>query len=308
MGIDFRYPNITGTTEREQLTQVKGYLIQLVDQLQWAMNNISSSTATASSVQTVPASRLNTSASQVSFNTLKPLIIKSAEIVEAYYEEINKKLQGLYVAQSDFGTFQEQTAQAIESNSTSVTQAFTSIQSIETNLQETKGDVSSNIVSLYNEVGSLDTALQGVKAGVDTNLQGLTDEVGRLDTAIDEAKNDISADLQELRKVIDSINYSLVEVSAYIRSGVLYYDENETPVYGLEIGQTNVIDGEKVFNKFARYTSDRLSFYDQNGTEVAYISDYKIHITHAEVIEAIKLGGYLIDASRGFTIKWVGRS
>ena len=308
MGFDFRYPNITGTTEREQLTQVKGYLIQLVDQLQWAMNNISSQSPTAYSAQTVPASRLSTSASQVSFNTLKPLIIKSAEIVEAYYEEINKRLQGLYVAQSDFGTFQEQTSQEIKSTSQSVTQAFTSIQSIETNLQEAKSDIGSNIVSLFNEVGSLDTDLQGVKAGVDTNLQGLTNEVGRLDTAIDDAKNGISADLQELRKVIDIINYSLVEVSAYIRSGVLYYDDNETPVYGVEIGQTNVIDGEKVFNKFARYTSDRLSFYDQNGTEVAYISDYKIHITHAEVIEALKLGGYLIDASRGLTVKWVGRS
>lgn len=62
MGFDFRYPNITGKTEREQLAQYKGFLIQLVDQLNFAMNNISSSTPTASSVQTVPASRLSTSA------------------------------------------------------------------------------------------------------------------------------------------------------------------------------------------------------------------------------------------------------
>lgn len=307
MGFDFRYPNITGTTEREQLTQVKGYLIQLVDQLQWAMNNISSQTPTAYSTQTVPASRISSSASQVSFNTLKPLIIKSAEIVEAYYEEINKRLQGLYVAQSDFGTFKEQTVQDITSTSTDVTQAFTSIQSIEANLQDTKSGIGSNIESLSNEVGSLDTELQGVKAGVDGNLQALTDEVGQLDTALAEAKNDLDNDIQELRNGLENLNYSLVEVSANIRSGLLYYDENEIPVYGLEIGQINVLDGVEVFNKFARFTAERLSFYDQNGNEVAYISDYKLYITNVEITGTLSMGGYNITTSNGIAFKRVGR-
>jgi hypothetical protein len=78
-------------------------------------------------------------------------------------------------------------------------------------------------------------------------------------------------------------------------------------VYGLEIGQRNKIDGEEVFNKYARFTSDRLSFYDQNDTEIAYISDYKLHINHAEVLGTLKIGGYLIDTTKGLTFKWVGR-
>lgn len=307
MGADFRYPNITGTSEREQLNQFKGYLIQLVDQLNWAMNNISSSTPTAYSAQNVPASRLSASASQVSFNTLKPLIIKSAEIVDAYYEEINKRLVGLYVAQSDFGKFKEQTVQDIKSTSESVTQAFTSIQSIETNLQDTKSGIGSNFESLSNEVGSLDIDLQGVKAGIDTNLQVLSDEVGRLDTTLEDTKNSIDTVLQELRNGIESINYSLVEVSANIRSGLLYYDENEIPVYGLEIGQKNVIDGEEVFNKFARFTAGRLSFYDQNGHEVAYISDYKLYITNVEITGTLSMGGYNITTSNGIAFKRAGR-
>ena len=73
------------------------------------------------------------------------------------------------------------------------------------------------------------------------------------------------------------------------------------------VGQKNVIDGEEVFRKYARFTSDRLSFYDQNDVEVAYISDYKIHISHAEVTGTLKLGGYLVDTSNGLTFKWVGR-
>lgn len=36
--IDIRYPNINAKTEAEQ--QIKSYLIQLADQLKWALNNI----------------------------------------------------------------------------------------------------------------------------------------------------------------------------------------------------------------------------------------------------------------------------
>lgn len=38
MSINFRYPNITAGLEKEQITQVKAYLHQLVDQLNYAFN------------------------------------------------------------------------------------------------------------------------------------------------------------------------------------------------------------------------------------------------------------------------------
>lgn len=37
---NIRYPNITGKTEAEQLAQIKSFLIQLVDQLNWALSVI----------------------------------------------------------------------------------------------------------------------------------------------------------------------------------------------------------------------------------------------------------------------------
>jgi hypothetical protein len=81
------------------------------------------------------------------------------------------------------------------------------------------------------------------------------------------------------------------------------------PVYGVEIGQKNSIDGEDVFNKYARFTSDRLSFYDQNDTEIAYISDYKLYIRNVEIEGSLQEGGYkdFIDANGGILTKWVGR-
>ncbi len=311
MGFDLRYPKINEhASEREQLSQMRSYLHQLVDQLQWVLSTIE--TTPMSEAIVMPAASYTSQASgsgsgEVSFAHLKALIIKSADIIDAYYEEINKKLVSVYLAKSDFGTYQQSASQAISQTSNRVEQAFTNIQSIETNLQDTKSGIGSNLDSLSKEVGQIDTELEGVKSGIDSNLKDITDDMGQLDTALQEAKSAIDTDIAGIKDEIAKLNFSLVEVNAHIHKGLLYYDDQGIPVYGLEIGQKNVIDGVEVFNKFARFTAGRLSFYDQNGAEVAYISDYKIYITHAEVTGTLKLGGYLVDTKNGLTFKWVGR-
>lgn len=40
MSINIRYPNITGTSEREQLSQIRSYMHQLVDTLNYAFSTI----------------------------------------------------------------------------------------------------------------------------------------------------------------------------------------------------------------------------------------------------------------------------
>lgn len=252
MGYDIRFPKITGTTEREQLVQIKSYLHQLVEQLQWAFNDIDVSkgavvttTPKSTAVTTPPKSAYLTNTTsidaQATFDAIKALIIKSADIVNAYYEEINTRIESIYVAESDFGTYMEQTSQDISKNSTDIKQSFSHIQQI------------------------------------------LSD--------------------------IENIEYTLIETNAHIRSGLLYYDSNEIPVYGVEIGQRNNVDGVEVFNKYARFTADRLSFYDRNNTEVAYISDRKLHISNVEVLVSIKRGGLVETVlSNGDTVeRWVGR-
>lgn len=241
---ELRLPNITGTTEREQLSQVKSYLYGFVENLQWILNTIDTSVVSVNTAIQEEKPKTTTSVvasadTKVSFDALKPLIIKSADIVNAYYDEISSRLEGLYVAESDFGTFTEQTAQEILQSSTDIEQLFTDIQAIVTD--------------------------------------------------------------------IANLNFTLAEANAYIRSGLLYYSGG-VPVYGLEIGQTTILDGAEVFNKFARFTADRLSFYDQNDTEVAYISDYKLNIRNVEITSSYKIGGYvdIVKADGGVITKWVG--
>lgn len=242
MSINIRLPNINGRTDSEQLSQIRSYLYQFAGQLQWALSTIESGGTTGAVVQQTGSASVKKEDPVSNFNQMKGLIIKSADIVNAYYEKIDNlmKLSGDYVAQSEFGEYSQKTTALVNANSTEIEQLFTN--------------------------------------------------------------------LQEISETVDGLYDSTIETQAYLKSGLLYYDDNGAPVYGLEIGQTNTIGDEEVFNKFARVTADRMSFYDANGTEVAYVSDYKLFITNAEVTGTLKLGGFEVDTSEGIAFKWVGRS
>lgn len=275
MSVDIRLPNINAKTEAEQ--QIKSYLIQMAEQLNWALKNIDTSNNTVvvnPTAKSLGSSTQTPVSAESTFGSIKALIIKSAEIVNAYSEEISKRLEGVYVAQSDFGVFEKHTSQDIIANSTNLNQAFTNIQEI--------------------------------KTGVDSSLTSLSGEIGQVDSKIGDVKDSLSADIDAVQQELETLDSSVIKVTANIKSGLL--SDDNIPVYGFEVGQTIEKDGTEVFNKYARFTADRLSFYDRNGIEVAYISDYKIYITHAEVTGTLKIGGYLVDTTNGLTFKWVGRS
>lgn len=246
MSVDIRFPNITAPTEAGKLQQVQSFLHQLVEQLNWALNNIDSISAQAPEkiATAAPAAQKDDPVS--TFSSIKGLIIKSADIVNAYYEEINNllKLNGEYVAEATFpdgsATFVENTSQAISANSKSIEAFYKDIQSI------------------------------------------LSD--------------------------IESIGNQLIEVTGHIKSGVLFYDDAGLPVYGLEIGQRNTIDNVEVFNKYARFTANKLSFYDSNDNEVAYISDRKLFITIVQIGHSLIMGGFVDEVQSDMSIvtKWGG--
>ena len=235
--IDIKYPKITSATEKGQLEQVRAYLFQLVDNLNFALKAFNGDVTRVVQQSNQKSKDITEEEAQATFGSIKSLIIKSADIVNAYYEEIQKRLEGQYVAQSDFGLYVESTVQTITADS-------------------------KNVESLFESI-------------------------------------------QEIISDIENIESSLIDVNARIKSGVLDYDDNEVPIYGVEVGQITEIDGVEVFNKFARFTSDRLSFYDKNDTEVAYISDYKLYITHLQVTVTLTLGRFEFDATDGLAIKWL---
>ena len=244
MSVDIRLPNITGRTETEQLTQIKSYLYQFAEQLQWALKNVeggNSNTNTLYRSSSATAAAKDNTAS--SFSELKALIIKSADVVEAFYEKIDAllKLSGDYTASSDFGTFKEITLNQSSANHAQIQQNIADLQAI----FDTDGNIRSELL-----------------------------------------------------------------VNGHIYSGIIEYAKEGEAIVGIEIGQTTMDNGVKVFNKFARFTAEKLAFYDAmvQDEPVAYISNYKMYITNAEITGTLKLGGFVLDTSVGLALKWEGRS
>ena len=241
----FRLPNVTATTDAGKLKQLQSYMYQLVEQLNIALASVDGS---SNGVQFITANRNGKPSAgetdeeaQATFNSVKSLIIKSADIVNAHYEVIKKRLEGLYVAESEFGTYTEETAAEIEANSTAIEQVYTNLQTISTD--------------------------------------------------------------------IDNLEHAMIEVNACIKSGLLYYDDDGAPVYGLEIGQRTEIDGQEVFNKYAQFTAGKLAFFDSNGIEVAYVSDKKLFISHVEVTGTFTQGCFVeTTLNNGEVVtRWVER-
>ena len=222
MSIQIPTPNITASNDRERLQQMQSYLYRMAQQLQWAFDTLETGSNAVSQTRILPSQNAQKVASQdTTFAGLKDLIIKSADIVNAYYVQISKRLEGKYVAQSDFGTYTEQTSQEIQENSNNINQIF--------------------------------------------------------------------ANFRTLSDTVDEMYNSTLATNAYIKTGLLAEKEDGSPIYGLEVGQTNSVDGELFFDKFARFTSEKLSFYDRNDVEVAYISDYHLHITNASISGTLTL-------------------
>jgi len=240
---DLRYPNINGKTEAEQLVQVRSYLHQLVDQLNWALGSVESYQGGNTSAPVVykQGGSATPQEAENTFNSIKALIIKSADIVKAYEETITSNFKGKYFADSDFGTYVEETSRSVVENSKYVTETYKSVQTI-TNADGT---------------GSLDILAKNVHTTND-----------------------------------------------YIKRGRLDDGKNGDAIYGIEVGETNT-DGK--FTKYARFTADRLSFFDINDEEVAYIGAGCLYVNGKAVfLGEIQLGKYKTDSSDGLAFTWIG--
>ena len=87
------------------------------------------------------------------------------------------------------------------------------------------------------------------------------------------------SNIQQLEAAVAELTSSMVEVNATIRTGLLTQGPDGADIYGVEIGQQEWEDGVIRFRKFTRLTASRLSFFDSNDVEVAYISDRRLYVT-----------------------------
>lgn len=89
MSIDIRLPNITSTDEAGQMEQIRSYLYQLVQQLNYELN----------------ANGSGDGGSSVNMNTLKSLITSSTDIINSLTSQVKTRLDTAYVSSNEFGTY-----------------------------------------------------------------------------------------------------------------------------------------------------------------------------------------------------------
>lgn len=238
MVTSLRLPNITAADTAGQVQQIKSYLYQLFEHLKRAEGSVTQeNTVVYRGVGNGGGGVSPSNNASTDFRHLKALIISSADIVNAYYETIRRRLVGEYEALSDFGTYKEKTAALYE---------FTS--------------------------------------------------------------EDFKAKWESFEKILSVTGEEedTVTVSGYLRAGKIDTDSDGTPIYGLEVGQSDYKDGEAVFRRFARFTPDKLSFYNEGGDEIGSFSGQTLHVTAVEISQDLRLGGYKYDTSDGIIHEWVG--
>ena len=126
------------------MAQMRSYLYQMVEQLNWALNALDSGGAisSASKTTTVVQAAGGSSSDETDqrMANLRDLIVKSAESVQTEMDERVESLSSTYVARSDFGTYREDINQRITTNSTKIEQQFAFAAEIQANTNRVEVD------------------------------------------------------------------------------------------------------------------------------------------------------------------------
>ena len=179
---DFRFPNITATTDSGRLKQLETYLFQLTNQLNYAIKSAEEIEAGNTDI-VIPANngeqQLSTEEKERAdtFYAIKDYIINSADIVNAYYQEINEKLSGEYVAQSQFGDYVEKDDATYKKTSQYALDSYEKVQTIEKYVDTEDGTIKE--ISMYRKDNFY---IKTGWLGVEDNKQIGGMEIGQIST------------------------------------------------------------------------------------------------------------------------------
>ena len=134
---EIRMPTIRSTSTDGQVKEIREYLYQLTNNLNVALKSVEKQEENyKTAIEFIKATidkPIEEKAAET-FVSLKNLIIKSADIIDSYYDEIATKLEGHYMALTnngeDYAKFVEDTKNYQIDTSTSNTNVYESVQKI----------------------------------------------------------------------------------------------------------------------------------------------------------------------------------
>ena len=162
-GLELRPPEQSGGTPAEQLRALQSYLCNLTAQLQYAFDTLEGREGTEKIVYAAPTAAQR----QQEVSRLKSLILKSAQVTAV----LEQRLEGKYVAESQFGTFRQETGQAIAANSRAIEQQFTNVQQLDSAVEQLRSCVRE--VSATIRSGELADGVYGVEIGQQEGEDGV---------------------------------------------------------------------------------------------------------------------------------------
>jgi len=189
---------------------------------------------------------------------------------------------------------------------------------INQNMETLSQDLHGEYTALSSQFGQYQ---QETNAHFEATAEGITQNYDAIQIIQGDVRDlgDTKANNSSVANINTTVNQHstyITQTKAKIRTGLLWYDsEHPNGVYGVAIGQVDdvtFVNNNEVMRRtgfYSTYTSEELAFYI--GTQkVAYISNNKLFITWANVVDKIDLGRYTIDdeGSRGLTFKWRGNN
>lgn len=86
MSINIRFPNINASTEKEQITQIRSYLHQLVEQMNYVLPTLVSGSGSA---QTASTQTYEVQGGEISYYELRSLIIQETDKLDRLFAELS---------------------------------------------------------------------------------------------------------------------------------------------------------------------------------------------------------------------------
>ena len=315
--LNLSVPNLTSPkySDDNRFLLLKNYLYELNETLSFALGdkpqteiqNLKKEIETDKGEEKQNIIRLKND-SKKRFEELKEQIIRTAEEIEMDYSaaisqserEILQTAQGEFTTKTEFGEYKNQvdtellqTAEGISANAKTTEEISADLESYKktNNAQLTiqAEEIFSQVENIYSAKTDLGDLEERISSQISQTAEGITETFSESLSSFSEDLSSVGGEVKELASSLD----------VYIRRGEL-----EEGVYGIEIGRSDS-------NIKARFTNDRLSFY-QGLSEVAYVSGSNLYITRAEILDYLKIGnstdGYFtFDVSEnGLEVMWSG--
>lgn len=176
MAFNFNVPVSAGGTTEAQVAQLRNTLFQLTEALRYSLNNLEAENFSERGLQALSAAvggkpeEGNESGSTGSqYQSLKALVIKTADMIEQNIETLSKELHANYVAQSEFGEYIENARAQFTATADSITQHYNRITELNADLEQVSADFESykQNTEAYIKTGYLfDELVDGVSRAV----------------------------------------------------------------------------------------------------------------------------------------------